>query len=96
MTRRLSAQVVVNNSDKVVVDSLREQWESAGFEVGPRGISGFPLSASIAHFESFFNVKPLDPSRFVDKGLPLEGLDEGLRKGVAQILFTRVDFGSFD
>lgn len=96
MTRRLSAQVVVNISDKLVVDSLRERWESEGFEVGPRGISGFPLSAPIAKFETFFNIKPLDPSRFVDKGLPLDGLDEALRKGVAQILFTRVDFGSFD
>ena len=93
--RVLSAQIVLNSADRSVIDALRQKWQHAGFEVGPEGPSGFAITAPVAHFERFFGLQPLDPSQFVNQGLPLHGLDPALQKGVSQILFTRVDFGLF-
>ena len=95
-TSVLAAQVVLNTLGLQQAPWVMEQFEAAGFQIGPLVGVSFSIEGPVKRFEEFFQVRAeqQSPQPFPADELPLSSLNPTLRQYIATVLFTRPpDFG---
>jgi hypothetical protein len=84
-----SAQVVPKASSLYRAGQLAEQFEAAGFQVGPIVGNSFSIAGPVDLFERFFGVSATSDDRpFPGDQLPLTALDPKLRADIQTVLFS--------